>query len=117
MIILREEGHPIPGLTDLMKGLAYGGVGLIITGHTFVQKQGRATPFQLALDSDESLSGVSRREIESEEQEAYFSREPDLVNRWKNGDCRKSACISDNLCFKPTLTGKGLSCVSERRKG
>jgi 2,4-dienoyl-CoA reductase-like NADH-dependent reductase (Old Yellow Enzyme family) len=25
--------------------------------------------------------------------------EPDLVNRWKNGDTTKSACVSDNRCF------------------
>jgi 2,4-dienoyl-CoA reductase-like NADH-dependent reductase (Old Yellow Enzyme family) len=335
-----EEGYPTAGLTDLINDLACGGVGLIITGHTFVQKEGRATPFQLALDRDECVSpikkmtdsvhrnggkifvqlshagafarpcterltvlsvseteglsgvscremsaaeivdivccfgsaarrakeagfdgielhaahgylfsqflspafnhrtdayggstknrvkalvetvreirnsvgkdyplvvkmngkdyieggmhegesvmigkilaeegtdgievsgglltsrtkGPSRRGIESEEQEAYFSREarmikketglpvilvggirsmavaeriveegaadfiamsrpfirePDLVNRWKNGDCRKSACTSDNLCFRPTLTGKGLFCVSKSRE-
>jgi 2,4-dienoyl-CoA reductase-like NADH-dependent reductase (Old Yellow Enzyme family) len=104
--------------------------------------------------------GPSRTGIESEEQEAYFSREarmikketgltvilvggirsmavaenivedgtadfiamsrpfirePDLVNRWKNGDCVKSTCISDNRCFRPALTGKGIYCVHERR--
>ena len=37
--------------------------------------------------------------------------EPDLVNRWKNGDTTKSACISDNRCFKPTMAGEGLRCL------
>jgi 2,4-dienoyl-CoA reductase-like NADH-dependent reductase (Old Yellow Enzyme family) len=26
-------------------------------------------------------------------------REPNLVNRWKSGDTRKSGCISDNACL------------------
>ena len=335
-----DEGYPTPGLTDLIKSLVRGGVGLVITGHTFVQKVGRATPFQLSLDRDECISplkkmtdsvhrnngrifvqlshagafarpqeeglsvlsvsgagnfsavsqremttpdiedivrcfgsaarrakeagfdgielhaahgylfsqflspafnhrkdayggslpnrvralaetvrevrntvgkdypiiakmngndyteggmtvqdsvaaakilaevgidgievsgglltsrtgGPSRSGIESEEQEAYFSREarimrketglpvilvggirslavaeniveertadliamsrpfirePDLVNRWKNGDCVRSACVSDNRCFRPALTGKGIYCVHERRR-
>jgi 2,4-dienoyl-CoA reductase-like NADH-dependent reductase (Old Yellow Enzyme family) len=37
--------------------------------------------------------------------------EPDLVNRWKNGDTTKSACVSDNRCFNPARAGEGLRCV------
>ncbi len=37
--------------------------------------------------------------------------EPDLVNRWKNGDTTKSACVSDNGCFKPIMSGEGMHCV------
>ncbi|MGA2989194.1 MAG: NADH:flavin oxidoreductase [Candidatus Korobacteraceae bacterium] len=37
--------------------------------------------------------------------------ETDLVNRWKNGDTAKSACLSDNRCFNPTRSGEGLRCL------
>ena len=37
--------------------------------------------------------------------------EPDLVNRWKNGNTNKSACVSDNKCFNPIMRGEGLRCV------
>ena len=37
--------------------------------------------------------------------------EPDLVNRWKNGDTWKSACVSDNRCFNPAMSGEGLRCL------
>lgn len=37
-------------------------------------------------------------------------REPNLVKRWKEGDTTPAQCLSDNLCFKPILAGKGLSC-------
>ncbi len=40
-----------------------------------------------------------------------FICEPDLVNRWKNGDTTKSACVSDNRCFNPAMSGEGLRCV------
>jgi 2,4-dienoyl-CoA reductase-like NADH-dependent reductase (Old Yellow Enzyme family) len=37
--------------------------------------------------------------------------EPDLVNRWRNGNTTKSACASDNRCFKPAMAGEGLRCL------
>ncbi|MBE9573076.1 MAG: NADH:flavin oxidoreductase [Proteobacteria bacterium] len=42
-------------------------------------------------------------------------REPNLINRWKQGDNSKATCLSDNLCFKPTRAGQGLYCVTEER--
>ncbi len=44
-----------------------------------------------------------------------FIREPNLINRWKQGDTSKATCLSDNLCFKPTRAGQGLYCVTEKR--
>ncbi len=43
-------------------------------------------------------------------------REPHLINRWKAGDLIKSACVSDNMCFKPAIQGKGIYCVTETRE-
>jgi 2,4-dienoyl-CoA reductase-like NADH-dependent reductase (Old Yellow Enzyme family) len=45
-----------------------------------------------------------------------FIREPDLINRWKAGDHRRSLCKSDNLCFGPALQGEGIYCVTEERE-
>lgn len=42
-------------------------------------------------------------------------REPELVNRWKSGDTGRSACQSDNLCFKPAMRGEGMYCLTERK--
>ena len=42
-----------------------------------------------------------------------FIREPDLVNRWQNGNLRKAECKSDNLCFNPGFEGKGIYCVTK----
>jgi len=43
-------------------------------------------------------------------------REPDLINRWKNGDRRKALCKSDNLCFIPGREGRGIYCLTEERE-
>lgn len=45
-----------------------------------------------------------------------FIREPDLINRWKSGDRRKAACVSDNQCFGPGMQGVGIYCVTEERE-
>jgi len=42
-------------------------------------------------------------------------REPDLINRWKSGDTRRSECKSDNLCFKAAKAGKGICCAFEKK--
>ena len=46
-----------------------------------------------------------------------FIREPGLVNRWKSGDRRKAACLSDNKCFMPGREGRGICCPVEEREG
>ncbi|MDZ7666233.1 MAG: NADH:flavin oxidoreductase [Desulfotignum sp.] len=43
-------------------------------------------------------------------------REPDLINRWRNGDTRPALCTSDNMCFRPALKGEGIYCVTEQRE-
>ena len=43
-------------------------------------------------------------------------REPNLIQRWQAGDRAKSACQSDNLCFKPAMAGQGVYCVTEERE-
>ena len=52
----------------------------------------------------------------------YFSmsrpliREPGLIKRWQDGDRSRARCLSDNLCFRPGMTGKGIYCVTEERE-
>ncbi|MBU0516245.1 MAG: NADH:flavin oxidoreductase [Proteobacteria bacterium] len=44
-------------------------------------------------------------------------REPDLINRWQSGDRAVAACLSDNQCFGPVVSGKGLYCVTKEKEG
>ena len=54
-----EDGSCTQGLTDYMVQLAHGGVGLIITGHTYVSVEGQAGPRQLGVYRDDFTAGLA----------------------------------------------------------
>ncbi|MFO7665330.1 MAG: NADH:flavin oxidoreductase [Desulfobacterales bacterium] len=54
-----EDGSATPKLIDCMISLARGGVGLIISGHTYVHKAGQAGPWQLGVYSDDLVPGLT----------------------------------------------------------
>jgi len=54
------DGACSPKLIDLMVKLAEGGVGLIITGHAYVSREGQAGPWQMGAYSEAMLPGLSR---------------------------------------------------------
>jgi 2,4-dienoyl-CoA reductase-like NADH-dependent reductase (Old Yellow Enzyme family) len=43
-------------------------------------------------------------------------REPQLPDRWRNGDRAPAACISCNKCFVPGLKEGGIYCVAEKKE-
>ncbi len=43
-------------------------------------------------------------------------REPDLPNRWRDGDRSPATCISCNGCFMPGLKEGGIYCVVEKKE-
>ncbi len=53
-----ETGACTPELVDLMVALARGGVGLILTGHAYVDSRGQATPRQLGAHRDDCIDGL-----------------------------------------------------------
>ena len=53
-----DDGGCTSKLVDLMARLATGGVGLIITGHTYVRPDGQHSPWQLGIHNDEMIPGV-----------------------------------------------------------
>lgn len=55
-----DDGACTPRLIDLMTRLADGGVGLIITGHTYVSREGLAGPKQMGIHDDGMLPGLTR---------------------------------------------------------
>ncbi|MDX2445918.1 MAG: hypothetical protein QNK29_01825 [Desulfobacterales bacterium] len=91
-----DNGAATPDLIKLMADLAQGGVGLIISSHAYVSKEGQAGPWQLGVYADNLVPG--------------------LINRWRSGDHARSACLSDNKCFGPIMAGKGLFCVMDRKE-
>jgi 2,4-dienoyl-CoA reductase-like NADH-dependent reductase (Old Yellow Enzyme family) len=55
-----EEVNPTPKLLETMTAFGAGGVGLIVTSHAFVSPEGRATPWQLAIDKDKRIDGLKK---------------------------------------------------------
>jgi 2,4-dienoyl-CoA reductase-like NADH-dependent reductase (Old Yellow Enzyme family) len=55
-----DDGRCTERLIDLMVRLADGGVGLIVTGHAYVQRRGQAGPWQLGIYDDALIPGLTR---------------------------------------------------------
>ncbi len=54
------DGGVTPKLTDLMVQLAKGSIGMIITSHAYVRKDGQAGPWQLGIYSDTLIDGLRK---------------------------------------------------------
>ena len=54
-----DDGAVTPGLINLMTDLAQGGVGLIISSHAYVSREGQAGPWQLGVYADDLVPGLS----------------------------------------------------------
>ena len=54
-----DDGSATPRLIDYMVALARGGVGLIISGHAYVHRDGQAGPHQLGVYSDDLAPGLA----------------------------------------------------------
>ena len=54
-----EEGYSTPKLIEVLAQLARGGIGLIITSHTYVSREGQAGPWQLGVYSDGHIPGLA----------------------------------------------------------
>ena len=54
------EGEVTQELIDMLVILAKGGVGLIISSHAYVAKEGQGTPWQLGIYSDSLIPGLKK---------------------------------------------------------
>jgi 2,4-dienoyl-CoA reductase-like NADH-dependent reductase (Old Yellow Enzyme family) len=54
------EGACTSRLADFMANLAEGDVGLIITGHSYVSREGQAGPWQMGIHEDATLHGLTQ---------------------------------------------------------
>ncbi len=53
-----DDGAVTPKLTQTMVDLVEGGVGLIISGHSYVSPEGQAGPWQMGIYKDELVDGL-----------------------------------------------------------
>jgi 2,4-dienoyl-CoA reductase-like NADH-dependent reductase (Old Yellow Enzyme family) len=57
--LCEEDGRPKPQLTGLYGDLVRGGVGLIISGYTFVRADGKQLPGKMGIHTDEILPALT----------------------------------------------------------
>ena len=50
-----DDGTPLPVLKDIYRTLARGGVGLIVTGHAYVDRGGKAHPEMASIADDKMI--------------------------------------------------------------
>jgi len=55
-----DDGAVTTQLTETMKNLADGGVGMIISSHAYVSREGQAGPWQLGIYKDELVEGLGK---------------------------------------------------------
>lgn len=96
-----ENGGCTPELVDRMVELARGCVGLIITGHTYVHPAGQATPYQLGVDKDELIKGLS------EMTEAVHREGGHIMMQLAHGGLRAEPQLTNTTPVGPS-TGVGL---------
>lgn len=53
------QGLVVPPLAAIVRDLAKGGVGLIVTGHAYVDEAGRSDPRQMGIHADETIAGLA----------------------------------------------------------
>lgn len=86
---------------------------------TAVSAEDQSDPGQMAIYDDRFLPGL---QVVRNGLADYISLsrplicEPGLIKRWREGDRRKSECVSDNACFGPASDGRGLYCVTMANK-
>ncbi|RJQ43712.1 MAG: NADH:flavin oxidoreductase [Nitrospiraceae bacterium] len=92
-----EDGSCTQKLTDLLVQLAKGGVGLIITGHAYVQKAGQAGPYQLGIDRDEHIPGLRNMT------DAIHNAGGSIVVQLAHAGCQASVNLSGMEAVGPSV--------------
>jgi 2,4-dienoyl-CoA reductase-like NADH-dependent reductase (Old Yellow Enzyme family) len=91
-----EDGVATPRLINLMVELVQGGVGLIITGHTYVTKRGQATPWQLGIYDDKLIPGLRKMT------DAVHKRDGKIVAQLAHSGLRANPKLIDGAPLAPT---------------
>ena len=86
-----EDGGVTPKLVETMVALAKGGVGLIISSHTYVSPEGQAGPWQLGIYKDELMDGL--RKMTS----AVHAAGGKIAAQLAHAGCRAAASLSHRI--------------------
>jgi 2,4-dienoyl-CoA reductase-like NADH-dependent reductase (Old Yellow Enzyme family) len=92
-----RDGSCTPELISLMVQLARGGVGLIITGHSYIRKEGQAGPWQLGVYRDELIQGLTKMT------EAVHKADGKIIMQLAHAGCMAPSELSGMEPFGPSV--------------
>jgi 2,4-dienoyl-CoA reductase-like NADH-dependent reductase (Old Yellow Enzyme family) len=104
-----EEGACTQRLKDLMVELAEGGVGLIISGHTYVSREGQAGPLQLGIYSNDLIPG------HKEMTDAVHERGGKIVLQLAHAGFYAAQALTGQAPLAPSLESEGLAESTKRK--
>jgi len=93
----KDDGTCTKRLVDLMSQLARGGVGLIITGHAYIQKIGKAGPWQSGIYEDRLVPGLRAMT------DAVHKRGGKIVLQLAHAGMYANTGIKGDIPFAPSL--------------
>ena len=96
-----EDGASTPRLAKLMADLARGGVGLIITSHAFVRRDGRAGPWQLGICGPEHLDGLKTMV------DAVHQENGRIVLQLAHAGCKAAVHLTEQIAVGPSAIISG----------
>lgn len=91
-----DDGSCTPELSNFMVQLAWGGVGLIISGHTFVSPEGKVGRGQLGIHDDRMIGGLSQMT------ESVHDAGGKIVLQLAHGGCHASPVLTGLEAIGPS---------------
>lgn len=91
-----DNGFCTPRNIEMLVERAHGGVGLIITGMAFVQADGKAAPWQLAVHGDEFVPGLA------EMAQAVHNAQGKVILQLAHGGCYAPSALTGHETVGPS---------------
>lgn len=91
-----DDGFCTQSNIEMLAGRAQGGVGMIITGMAFVQADGRAAPWQLAVHRDEFIPGLG------EMTQAVHNAKGKVILQLAHGGCYAPSALTGHETVGPS---------------
>jgi len=97
-----ENGFCTQRNIDMLVDRARGGVGLIITGMAYVQADGRAAPWQLAVHGDECVPGLAKMV------QAIHNTQAKIILQLAHGGCYAPSALTGQEVAGPSVNDSDL---------
>jgi 2,4-dienoyl-CoA reductase-like NADH-dependent reductase (Old Yellow Enzyme family) len=98
-----DHGRICPDQIQMFQDLAQGGVGLILTGHAYVNLEGKASLRQTGVDSDEKIDGLRRITAEVHKSSAKIFLQISHAGRQTKSKLCGCTPLAPSAVYEPTF--------------